>query len=109
MFLDKYLNSTYLDLIYNNYNENYLNTLDEDNFIQIYNLLKKYNFYFIDDIILNYLELFEIKEEYVDKVLNIIKNEIGNNWIKEIGRNMTIIDKIIELANKYEYNDLGDS
>lgn len=109
MFLDKYLNSTYLDLVYSNYNEGYLNTFDEDNFNKIYNLLKKYNFYFIDDIILNYLELFEIKEEYVDKVLNIIKNEIGNNWIKEIGRNMTIIDKIIELANKYEYNDLGDS
>ena len=109
MFLDKYLNSTYLDLIYSNYNEGYLNTLDEKNFNNIYNLLKKYNFYFINDIILNYLELFEIEDEYVDKALNVIKNKIGDNWIKEIGRNMTMIDKIIDLANTYENNDLEDS
>ena len=55
MFLEKYLNSTYLDLVYSNYEDDYIKLLDEDNFNKVYILLKNNNFYFIDDIILNYL------------------------------------------------------
>ena len=43
MFLDKYLNSTYLDLVYSNYQEDYINLLDEDNFNKVYILLKNNN------------------------------------------------------------------
>ena len=59
MFLEKYVNSTYYNMILNNYNIEYLNSLDEDNFIKIYNLFKKYKFYFIDDIVLKYLEILD--------------------------------------------------
>ena len=62
MFLEKYVNSTYYNLILNNYNSEYLNSLDEDNFIKIYNLFKKYKFYFIDDIVLKYLETLDYDE-----------------------------------------------
>ena len=105
MFLDKYLNSTYLDLIYDNYNKDYINLLDEDNFNKVYLLLKSYNFYFIEDIILNYLELFEIEEKYVQLALNDIKSSLGNNFVEQIGKNMTLIDKIIELAINYIEKD----
>ena len=40
MFLNKYVNDAYLDMIYSNYNNDYLNSLDENNFIKIYNLFK---------------------------------------------------------------------
>ena len=43
MFLDKFLNSTYLDLIYDNYDEKYINSLNEENFNKVYLLLKSYN------------------------------------------------------------------
>ena len=101
MFLTKYLNSTYLDLVYSNYDEEYLNLLDEDNFNKVYMLLKNNNFYFIDDIILNYLELFEIEEKYVELAISDIKLELGVDFVAQIGKNMTLIDKIIELATFY--------
>ena len=60
MFLEKYIDSEKLNTIYNTYEEVYLNSLDEDNFKRVYNLLNRNNFLFLDDIIVNYLELFEI-------------------------------------------------
>ena len=101
MFLDKYLNSIYLDLVYDNYDEDYINLLDEDNFNKVYMLLKNNNFYFIDDIILNYLELFEIEEKYVQLAINDVKVALGDNFVKQIGNNLTLIDKIIKLAVSY--------
>ena len=101
MFLEKYLNPLYLDLVYSNYEEDFLKSLDEDNFNKIYLLLKRHSLYFIDDVILNYLELFEIEENYVEKALSKLKLVLGNDLAKEIGKNMTIIDKIIELAIDY--------
>ena len=62
MFLEKYVNSTYYNMILNNYNSECLNSLDEDSFIKIYNLFKKYKFYFIDDIALKYLEILDYDE-----------------------------------------------
>ena len=105
MFLEKYLNSTYLDLLYSNYEENYIKLLDEDNFNKVYILLKKNNFYFINDIILNYLELFEIEEKYVQLAINDIKLILGNNYVEQIGKNMILIDKVIEIAIDYSEKD----
>ena len=51
-----------LNMILNNYNSECLNSLDEDSFIKIYNLFKKYKFYFIDDIALKYLEILDYDE-----------------------------------------------
>ena len=105
MFLDKYLNSTYLDLIYSNYEEDYINLLDEENFNKVYMLLKNNNFYFIDDIILNYLELFEIEEKYVQLAINDIKSILGDDFVQKIGKNMTLLDKMIEIAISYSESD----
>ena len=105
MFLDKYLNPTYLDLVYSNYEKDYINLLDEDNFYKVYMLLKNNNFYFIDDIILNYLELFEIEEKYIQLAINDIKSILGYNFVEQIGKNMTLIDKIIEFAINYSEKD----
>ena len=61
---------------------------------------------FIDDIILNYLELFEIEEKYVQLAIFDIKSILGDNFVEQIGKNMTFIDKIIRLAISYsEKND----
>ena len=105
MFLEKYLNSTYLELIYDNYDENYLELLDENNFEKVYKLLKNNNFYFLDDIILNYIELFEIEEKYVQLAVSDIKLALGDDFVRQIGKNMTLIDKIIELAINYSEKD----
>lgn len=94
MFLDKYLNETKLKLLYNVYEEQYIKELDEENFKNIYTIFKKYNFYFIDDIILNYLEIFEKDPNYVEiKILELIK-QLGEKYIYIIGNDMRYLENI---------------
>ena len=100
MFLNKYVNDVYLDMIYSNYNNDYLNSLDENNFIEIYNLFKKYNFYFINDIILNYLEIFEMSYDDVDNGINKLRDKLGENFVYIIGNNMTCLDEIISINDE---------
>lgn len=102
MFLEKYVNDIYLDLIYDNYNEGYLHTLDEDNFNKVYNILKKNNFYFIDDIILNYLELFTVDPNFLIEALSYFEEKYGKNYALVIGRNMNILDDLINIINNME-------
>ena len=95
MFLEKYVNNFYLELIYNNYEEGFLNSLDETNFISIYNLLKENKFYFIDDIILKYLEIFEMEYEDVNNGLINLRNKLGENFVYIIGNDMSYLEEIL--------------
>ena len=55
MFYTKYLEEDYIEELYENHDIEYLKNIDEDNFNNIYNLFKRYNFDFIEDIILRYI------------------------------------------------------
>ena len=92
MFLNKYINKFYLNLIYDNYEEDFINSLDEENFIKISNLFKNNNFYFINDIYLNYLEMFNLDYEEVFNKLEILKNKLGNNYNYIIGNDMRYLE-----------------
>lgn len=96
MFLEKYVNSTYYNMILNNYNNEYLNSLDEDNFIKIYNLFKKYKFYFIDDIVLKYLEIFDMDEDDVEEKINFLHEKLGDRYIYIIGNDLRYLDEILD-------------
>lgn len=95
MFLNKYINKFYLNLIYDNYEEDFINSLDEENFIKISNLFKNNNFYFINDIYLNYLEIFNLDYEEVVNKLEILKNKLGNNYNYVIGNDMRYLEFLI--------------
>lgn len=105
MFIDKYLNSVYLDIFYNNYNLSYIRSFDEASFLKIYNLLREKGFYFIDDIILNYFEIFELDEISLRKALIFLEGVYGTDYVSIIGKNMTLLDKVIELASNYGMED----
>ena len=96
MFLEKYLDEFYYNMVLDNYEYEYLKILDEDNFKEVYNLLKKYNFYFINDIILNYIEIFELDTNLLEEKLNILKEELGDNYIYIIGNNMRYLEALLE-------------
>jgi len=96
MFLDKYLNKIYLGMLYEKYEEWYLEQLDENKFNDIYNLFKKYKFYFIEDIIINYLELFQCDKDIVENGILRLKDKLGNNFVWEISNNLLYIDEIME-------------
>ena len=98
MFLEKYLDEFYYNMVLDNYEYEYLKTLNEDNFKEVYNLLKKYNFYFIDDIILNYIEIFELDTKLLEEKINVLKEELGDNYIYIIGNNMRYLEVLLESA-----------
>ena len=102
MFLDKYLDNFYYDLVYGNYDSSYLEGLDEDNFVSVYNVFSKYNFYFINDIILNYMDLFEMKPNYVEKGILKLRDKLGPDFVFVIGNDMKYLNEIIdeELENE---------
>ena len=105
MFIEKYLSQDKLKLLYSVYEDWYIEGLDEEQFLKIYNFLEQEGFYFIDDVILNYLELFEIDEKYVRNAFAEVKNVLGDNYIKDLGKDMSVINKIMELAETYMIND----
>ncbi|MEI3251390.1 MAG: hypothetical protein V8R79_01070 [Candidatus Gastranaerophilaceae bacterium] len=98
MFLEKYLDEFYYNMVLDNYEYEYLKTLNEDNFKEVYNLLKKYNFYFINDIILNYIEIFELDTKLLEEKINVLKEELGDNYIYIIGNNMRYLEVLLESA-----------
>ena len=94
MFLEKYLDSFYLDLVYDTYDYKYLNTIDENNFVLVYNVFLKYNFYFINDIILKYLDIFELDSNIVEKGIIKLREKLGNDFVYIIGHDMRYLEDI---------------
>ena len=96
MFIDKYLNNVKLKLLYDVYDSEYINSLDEANFIRIYEVFRKYKFYFIDDIILNYLEIFMLDSWLVEnKILELI-DKLGSKYKYIIGSDIRYLESILE-------------
>lgn len=95
MFLSKYLNEIYLNMLYEKYEEWYINSIDEENFTKVYNLFKEYNFYFIKDIIIYYLELFEYNPEDIRRNILKLKDKLGDNFAFEIGNNLTYLEELL--------------
>jgi len=99
---DKYLTEPFLTCFYETYEEDYLKSLDEENFLKVYNLFKNINCYFIEDIILNYLEIFSLDVNCLEESLENLKHKLGDNYISQIGKDMTILDEVINMAIEYE-------
>ena len=96
MFIERYLNKTKFKLLCDVYDIEYISNLAEDNFNKVYEVFKKYNFYFITDIILNYLEIFELDSILVErKILELIK-ELGSKYTYIIGEDLRYLERIME-------------
>lgn len=106
MFYNNYLNDIYQEILYSNYSEEYLESFNEQNFIEVYYLLKEYGFYYIEDIIINYIELFGIDVKYVRLALENMKNNLTKDFIKIIGSDMTLVNNIIKLALSYSNSEV---
>lgn len=96
MFFRNYLNDFNYGLLYNNYEEEYLESIDENNFKNIYKLFCQYNFYFIKDIIVNYLEIFELDKEDVEKKILFLKDKLGDKFNYIIGNDMRYLNIFLE-------------
>lgn len=96
MDFSKYLNDFYLEQLYDNYEEFFLNDIDEENFIKIYMIFKKYNFYFIQDIILAYLEIFTLDSYEIDEKILKLKEKLGSDFVKKIGNKISYLDLLYD-------------
>ena len=96
MFLENYLDDTYYNLVIDNYKYDYLSSLDINNFNDVYNILVKYKFDYIEDVILNYIELFELEPKYVEDSINELIANLGDNYVRIIGNDMRYFTLIID-------------
>ena len=96
MFLSKYVNDVYYEMILDEYDDGYLSTLDEEQFKKVYDLFREYGFTYIEDIILRYLEIFEMEYEEVKEKLEDLKTELGDNFIYIISNQLSLLDRIFE-------------
>lgn len=95
MFLENYLDEFYYNQVIDNYEYEYLCSFDYNNFKQVYDILVKYGFDYIEDIILRYIELFELEPKYVENSINMLINKLGINYVRIIGNDMRYFDNII--------------
>ena len=96
MWLKRYIDENKYNLLLSSYDVSYLNNIDYNKFIKVYNVFKENNFYFIDDIILNYLEIFETDDNIVRNKLMILKRSLGENYVYLIGNDMRLLEFILE-------------
>lgn len=94
MFLRKYLNEFYFNLLLEEYEEDYLETIDESRFLEIYNLFLENNFYFVNDVIVKYLEIFNLDSDKVSNGLLKLKEQLGNHYVYLVGDNMRYLETI---------------
>jgi len=94
MFYNKYLDDYYLEELFNNYDINYLKSINEEIFTKVYNIFKKYNFYYIEDIIENYLDLFTIDDKIIEAKILLLKKELGDNFVFIIGEDMSYLERL---------------
>lgn len=96
MFFKEILNDFYLDMLFEKYDENYLLSFDREKFLEIYKLFRKYNFYFIDDIVLYYLEIFNLEKEIVERKIKELNKLYGNDYVYIIGNDITKLSYFLE-------------
>lgn len=97
MFYSRYLDDYYLEELFNNYDINFLRSIDEHNFNEVYNIFKKYNFDYIEDIIENYLEIFTLDSKKVEDKIVALKNKLGDDFVNIIGDDMSYLEEILKL------------
>lgn len=96
MVFKEILNDFYLDMLFEKYDENYLLSFDREKFLEIYKLFRKYNFYFIDDIVLYYLEIFNLEKEIVERKIKELNKLYGNDYVYIIGNDITKLSYFLE-------------
>ncbi len=94
MFLSKYVSDVYYDMIMHEYEEDYLSQLDEEQFQKIYQIFIQKGFTYMEDIILRYLEIFELDEESVQHKLQELEKELGVNYVYIISNHLSLLGRI---------------
>ena len=95
MFLETVLSENNMELIYDKYDKEYLECIDPYNFANIYNLFLENKFYFIEDLIVKFLEIFTLNKDIIEDAIFALESEYGSDYIYYIGKDLSILDDAI--------------
>ena len=104
MFLENVLSDINFRLVLDKYDREYLENLDVYRFASIYNVFIDNKFYFIEDLMVKYLEMFTLNDDVVKEAIVNLKDEYGDDYVYSIGKDLTILDNAIceEIENRLD-------
>ena len=94
--LKNYLSDFKYQMFFEHYSDMYINSFDLDNFIKVYTYLENVGFDFIDDIIINYAEIFKLSVWDIYESLKRISKKYGPNYIDRISKDMRILEMVLD-------------
>ncbi len=95
MFLEEFLDKEdYLRLI-DKYDISFINTIDVRRFKKIYKIFSKNKFYFINDLIIKYLEIFTVDVDIIEDAIAMLEEEYGSCYNYVIGNDLGILGDAI--------------
>lgn len=95
MFLENVLSDINFSLILDKYDNEYLESLDPYRFASIYNIFINNKFYFIEDLIVKYLEMFTLDENVILNAIDDLILKYDDDYIYYIGKDLSILDDAI--------------
>lgn len=81
---------------YDKYETSVLKNIDMKNFDAIVEFLKGKNMDFIDELIIDYLDLFLIPYNEFVKKYNKLEEKYGENLVEKIGNDMNILEEFYQ-------------
>ncbi len=94
-YLRNILKESQLDELKQTFDKNVLNQLNDYNVFNIISYLKMHNIYFIEDIIMQYLDLFLMEKEQFVKKFEMLKRKYSYQFIEMLEFHLDILEEML--------------
>ena len=94
-YLNFILDQEQIKEIQDTFSEAILNYLDGDNVKSIITYLNRNQIYFIEDILLQYLDIFLIEKKQFIKKFEQLKLKYSNNFVETLAYNLNILEEML--------------
>lgn len=94
MFLERILDTYTYQLLLEKYDIDYVESINKSNFLSIYKLFINNNFYFVNDLVLNYLEIFKLDYDIILESVERFKDNY-DNYVYVIGNDLSLFIDMI--------------
>ena len=94
MFLERILDTYTYQLLLEKYDIDYVEDINRSNFLSIYKLFINNNFYFVNDLVLNYLEIFKLDYDIILESVERFKDNY-DNYVYVIGNDLSLFIDMI--------------
>lgn len=95
MILQNLLNEEEYKLLTDKYTDSYLDSISFESFMEMYKFLKSKKVYFVNDLIINYIDIFSLNVNVVEEALNVLEERFGKEYLYYIGDNLKLLDDTI--------------